>query len=186
MALTVAAYVAAARPGGPAVEGTTEVAALTVLALGTIAGLGLPAGDQRAASRSWCSPSSRRPGSTQIIRRIGQREISAALQFAVLALVILPLLPTGPYGPFDSIRPRALWTVVLLFSGLNFLGYLARGAVGETRGLRHDRPPGRSHLVHRGDVELSRATAAASRRSVPGWPRESWRRVPCCLCASRS
>jgi uncharacterized membrane protein (DUF4010 family) len=71
----------------------------------------------------------------QLIRRIGQKEISAALQFAVLALVILPLLPAGPYGPYDSVRPRALWTVVLLFSGLNFLGYLARRAVGETRGL---------------------------------------------------
>jgi uncharacterized membrane protein (DUF4010 family) len=60
--------------------------------------------------------------------------VAAALQFAVLALVILPLLPEGPYGPFDSIRPRALWTVVLLFSALNFVGYAARRAVGGARG----------------------------------------------------
>jgi uncharacterized membrane protein len=39
-ALVVSAYVLAARPGGPAVEATTEVAALVVLALGTLAGLG--------------------------------------------------------------------------------------------------------------------------------------------------
>lgn len=133
MGLTIAAYVAAARPGGPAVEGTTEVAALTVLALGTIAGLGFPL----VTSASVAIMVLALVEKTRIhkfIRRIGEREISAALQFAVLALVILPLLPTGPYGPFDSIRPRALWTVVLLFSGLNFLGYLARSAVGETRG----------------------------------------------------
>src|SRR5512138_3223557 len=39
-ALIVAAYVVAARPGGHAIEGTTEVAALMVLALGVLAGLG--------------------------------------------------------------------------------------------------------------------------------------------------
>jgi uncharacterized membrane protein (DUF4010 family) len=133
MALTIAAYVAAARPGGPAVEGTTEVAALTVLALGTISGLGFPLVTS-ASVAVMVLALVEKTRIHQIIRRIGQREISAALQFAVLALVILPLLPTGPYGPFDSIRPRALWTVVLLFSGLNFLGYLARGAVGATRG----------------------------------------------------
>lgn len=132
-ALTVAAYIAAARPGGPAVEGTTEVAALTVLALGTISGLGFPLVTS-ASVAIMVLALVEKTRIHEVIRRIGQREISAALQFAVLALVILPLLPTGPYGPFDSIRPRALWTVVLIFSGLNFLGYLARGAVGETRG----------------------------------------------------
>jgi uncharacterized membrane protein (DUF4010 family) len=132
-ALAVAAYIAAARPGGPAVEGTTEVAALTVLALGTISGLGFPLVTS-ASVAIMVLALVEKTRIHEIIRRIGQREISAALQFAVLALVILPLLPTGPYGPFDSIRPRALWTVVLIFSGLNFVGYLARGAVGETRG----------------------------------------------------
>ena len=134
LALTVAAYVAAARPGGPAVEGTTEVAALLVLALGAIAGLGFPLVTSGSVAIMVLALVEK-TRIHQVIRRIGQTEISAALQFAVLALVILPLLPPGPYGPFDSIRPRALWVVVLLFSGLNFLGYLARGAVGETRGL---------------------------------------------------
>jgi uncharacterized membrane protein (DUF4010 family) len=68
------------------------------------------------------------------VQRIGRHELLAALQFAVLALVILPLLPVGPYGPFGGIRPRALWSVVLLFSGLNFAGYLTRRAVGEAAG----------------------------------------------------
>jgi uncharacterized membrane protein (DUF4010 family) len=133
MALTVAAYVMAARGGGGAIEGTTEVAALVVLVLGTTAGLGFPLLTSAAASLMVLALIEK-TRIHQVIRRIGQREISAALQFAVLALVILPLLPAGPYGPFDSFRPRTLWTVVLLFSGLNFAGYLARGAVGETRG----------------------------------------------------
>jgi uncharacterized membrane protein (DUF4010 family) len=70
----------------------------------------------------------------RFVQRIGDVEMKAALQFAVLALVVLPLLPEGPYGPGGVIRPRGLWSVVLLFSGLNFIGYLVRRAAGEARG----------------------------------------------------
>jgi uncharacterized membrane protein (DUF4010 family) len=132
--LTVAAYIAAARHGAEAIEGTTEVAALVVLALGAVAGLGFPLLTSGAVAIMVLALVEK-TRIQQTIHRIGQREITAALQFAVLALVILPLLPEGPYGPFDSIRPRALWMVVLLFSGINFAGYLARRSVGESRGF---------------------------------------------------
>lgn len=134
IALTVAAYVAAARRGDAAVEGTTEVAALAVLALGAVAGLGYPLLTSGAAAIMVLALVEK-TRIQQVIHRIGQREITAALQFAVLALVILPLLPEGPYGPFDAIRPRALWIIVLLFSGINFAGYIARRAVGGALGL---------------------------------------------------
>jgi uncharacterized membrane protein (DUF4010 family) len=49
------------------------------------------------------------------VRHIGEGELRAGLQFAVLALVVLPLLPTGTYGPLGGIDPRGLWIVVLLF-----------------------------------------------------------------------
>jgi uncharacterized membrane protein (DUF4010 family) len=131
--LTVAAYVMAARAGGESIEGTTEVAALLVLALGAVSGLGFPLLTSAVASVMVLAlvEKTRIHGA---IKRLGERELAAALQFAVLALVILPLLPEGPYGPFDSIRPRALWAVVLLFSGLNFAGYIARRSIGVTRG----------------------------------------------------
>jgi uncharacterized membrane protein (DUF4010 family) len=51
-----------------------------------------------------------------------------------MAVVVLPLLPPGPYGPWGGVRPRALWTLVLLFAGLSFLGYIARRAVGPHHG----------------------------------------------------
>jgi uncharacterized membrane protein (DUF4010 family) len=70
----------------------------------------------------------------QLVRRIEEKELRAAFHFAVLALVVLPLLPRGPYGPHDAVRPRELWSIVLLFSGLNFLGYAAQRAVGTDRG----------------------------------------------------
>lgn len=114
-------------------DGTTEAAALLVLGVGALCGMGharLGSGIVAVAlvalaEKTWIH---------ERVRRIGEVELRAALQFAVLALVILPLLPAGPYGPFDAIRPRDLWVVVLLFSGLNFLGYIARRAVGRERG----------------------------------------------------
>ena len=68
------------------------------------------------------------------VRHVHQDELRAALRFAVLALVVLPLLPEGPlFGPLE-VRPRALWIVVLLFSALNFGGFIARRAFGDRRG----------------------------------------------------
>lgn len=137
-ALTIAAYVMAARRGavetdGSPIEGTTEVAALVVLAIGTVSGLGFPLLTSAVAAVMVLALVEK-GRINRAIRRIGEPELAAALQFAVLALVILPLLPAGPYGPFDSVRPRALWVLVLIFSGLNFAGYLAERAVGPKRG----------------------------------------------------
>jgi uncharacterized membrane protein (DUF4010 family) len=131
--LTVAAYVMAARRGGGAVDGTTEVAALVVLGLGTISTLGFPLVTSAVTSVMVLALAEK----TRIhsaIERLGERELKAAFQFAVLAVVILPLLPAGPFGPYDSIRPRAIWVVVLLFSGLNFAGYLISRWLGTSRG----------------------------------------------------
>ena len=132
-ALVVAAYVAAARTGGDAIEGTTEAAALLVLGIGVLAGMGM----LRVASGAAAVVVLVLREKTSIhgfLKRIGDEEMRAALQFAVLALVVLPLLPEGPVGPWGGIRPRALWTVVLIFAGLNFAGYLARRALGDSRG----------------------------------------------------
>lgn len=131
-ALAVAAYVVASMQTEDR-DGTTEAAALLVLATGSLSGLGyetLAAGVAAVAVLALAEKSRIR----EFIARIGETELRAALHFAVLAVVILPLLPTGPFGPGDAIRPRELWTVVLIFSAINFLGYLARRAVGADRG----------------------------------------------------
>ena len=69
------------------------------------------------------------------LQRVAANEMRAALQFAVLALVVLPLLPDVDSGPYAAFNPRSLWVVVLIFSALNFAGSIARRVVGETRGL---------------------------------------------------
>ena len=130
--LAVLAYVIAAQQTGDR-DGTTEVAALLVLATGSLCGLGygrIGSGIAAVAVLA-LAEKSRIQG---MIAKIGEPELRAALRFAVLAVVVLPLLPPGPFGPYDAIRPRELWTIVLIFSALNFLGYLARRAVGPDRG----------------------------------------------------
>jgi uncharacterized membrane protein (DUF4010 family) len=134
-ALVVAAYAIVARRGDQeAIDGTTEAAAVAILALGVTAGLGRLG--LAAAIGAVIVLALREKGQIHdFVRRIGEVELRAALQFAVLALVILPILPEGPYGPLGGVRPRELWIVVLVVSALNFAGYLARRTIGETRGL---------------------------------------------------
>ncbi len=130
--LAVAAYVVASLETGDR-DGTTEAAALLVLATGGLAGMGqasIAAAIAVLAALALAEKSRVR----ELITRIGETELRAALHFAVLAIVVLPLLPAGPYGPGGAIRPRELWSVVLIFSGINFVGYLARRAVGAERG----------------------------------------------------
>lgn len=130
----IAAYVATLRRSGTTTDGTTEVAAIVVVAIGAASALGHRTLASAAAVLGVLLLAEK---STlqHALRQVAAHELRAALQFAVLALVILPLLPSGAYGPFGAFQPRALWIVVLLFSGLNFAGYIARRVIGETRGL---------------------------------------------------
>jgi uncharacterized membrane protein (DUF4010 family) len=70
-----------------------------------------------------------------LVRRLDDESLRAAARFAVMATVVLPLLPTGPYGPWDTVRPRTLWVLVLFFSGLSFISFVARRAIGSQYGF---------------------------------------------------
>jgi uncharacterized membrane protein (DUF4010 family) len=130
VAVVAAAYAAGSRQD---IDGTTEVAALVVLAAGLLAGMG----SVRVASgiiallALLLVEKSRLHALVQRIDDVGLR---SGVRFAVMALVILPLLPEGPYGPLGGIRPREIWALVLFFSGLSFAGYVARRVVGPGHG----------------------------------------------------
>ena len=132
-ALTVVAYAIAARRTAASIDGTTEVAAIVVLGIGFVAGLGyMPVASGIAAVIVLVLAEKTRIHA--LLERIDEIELRAGLQFAALALVVLPILPEGPFGPWGGVKPRGLWTIVVIFSGLNFLGYLARRSVGAERG----------------------------------------------------
>lgn len=132
--LTGTAYWSASRAGGvDAVDGTTEVAALLVIALGVLAGTGELA-IAGGAGALMVLALAEKETIRRLVTRVDATELRSTFRFAVLALVVLPLLPNVSVGPFGGFNPRALWIVVLIFSGLSFAGYIARRLVGASRG----------------------------------------------------
>lgn len=130
-ALVTGAYVSTVRSAG--VDGTTEVAAILVVGLGMLAGIGELSVASGAGAVTVLALSEKAT-IHRVLERLGATELRAALYFSVFALVILPILPDRAIGPFGGVNPRALWIVVLLFSGINFAGYVARRVVGPSRG----------------------------------------------------
>ena len=129
--LVAIAYSAGAYHGNR--ESTTEFAALIVIGAGTLAGTGQLA-LASAINVFVALVLVEKSRIHSFVYRIQSEDLTAGLRFAVLALVVLPLLPEGPFGPEPGIRPRELWALVLLFSGLSFAGLIARRAVGTARG----------------------------------------------------
>lgn len=133
MTLTLAAYVIAARRPAGDIGGTTEAAGLAVIALAVIAGSGwlfLAAG----AGSIVVLALSEKTRLHWFVGRVSEAELRATLQFAVLALVVLPLVPEGPLGGALGVRPRDVWMIALMFSGLSFVAYLLRRALGAQAG----------------------------------------------------
>jgi uncharacterized membrane protein (DUF4010 family) len=130
VALTIAAYAASSRQE---VDGTTEVAAILLIAAGFLSGMGLSriASGIIAVEVLLLVEKSRLHS---FVHRIDDAELRGGVRFAVMALVILPLLPEGPYGPYQAIRPRQVWLLVLFFSGLSFVGHVLQRTVGSARG----------------------------------------------------
>ncbi len=133
MALSVTAYVMSVRHAEGDPDGTTEVAALLVLALGAVAGIGLLALAAGAGAVVVLALNEKQR-LHHAVRVVREEELRAALRFAVLALVVLPLLPEGPlFGPL-AVKPRQLWVIVLLFCAINFAAFIARRAAGGRHG----------------------------------------------------
>jgi uncharacterized membrane protein (DUF4010 family) len=129
IAVVVAGYVRASRKD---IDATTEVAAIVVLGAGTLGGLGFL---QLSAALTTLTVLllAEKPRLHGFVKRLDEPTMLAAARFAVMSVVILPLLPAGPFGPGPGIRPRELWMLVLLFSGMSFVGYIAQrlsGAAG--------------------------------------------------------
>ncbi len=59
------------------------------------------------------------------LRGLETQEIYAGIKMLVISLILLPLLPNQGYGPWEAINPRWIWWMVVLISGISFLGYFA-------------------------------------------------------------
>jgi uncharacterized membrane protein (DUF4010 family) len=67
------------------------------------------------------------------VRAMGEADMTAIMQFALVTLVILPILPDRTYGPYDVLNPREIWWMVVLIVSINLAGYVV-AKLGTRRG----------------------------------------------------
>lgn len=88
-------------------------------------------------------------------------ELEDAVKFFVVAFVVLPLLPDRPLGPYGVLNPAKVWLLVVLLTGIGWVGYIAVRALGPQRGLLITGLAG-------GFVSASATTASMARLSKTG------------------
>ncbi|MDI6895890.1 MgtC/SapB family protein [Methanocella conradii] len=67
--------------------------------------------------------------------RIPKEEFYDSLKFALIALVILPVLPDKAYGPLEAFNPYQIWLIVVILTGISFIGYFLVKWFGAGLGL---------------------------------------------------
>ncbi|HEV8312876.1 MAG TPA: hypothetical protein VGQ23_07400, partial [Burkholderiaceae bacterium] len=102
----------------------------------------------------------------RFVAAMGERDVAAVMQFALITLVILPVLPNRGYGPHDVLNPFKVWLMVVLIVAVSLAGYVAYKLVG-TRAAPA-RAPGRPRRMPR----------AWQRRSSPSPRRYLFRALP--------
>ena len=66
---------------------------------------------------------------------LSEVEVEDAIKFLVVAFVILPLLPDRALGPYGILNPAKIWLLVVLLTGIGWLGYIGVRTLGPERGL---------------------------------------------------
>lgn len=112
---------------------TTEIAALVTFGVGALAyhgpmGLAVALGVGTAALLQY------KPQLHYLAHHIGERDLYAIMQFALVAFVVLPVLPNRTFGPLDVLNPHNVWLMVVFVSGISLAAYLALRVVGARYG----------------------------------------------------
>jgi len=68
------------------------------------------------------------------LKMIEVKEIYAGIKLLVISVILLPLLPNEGFGPWNALNPYWIWWMVVLISGLSFVGYFLMKYLGEKLG----------------------------------------------------
>lgn len=131
--LIAAGYAASARQKDADLGMTSEVAALTTVVLGGLAGQGELVVAAIGAVVTVLILGSKQP-LHRFLGLIRHDEVAAALKLLALSALVLPLLPNVDYGPGGVLNPYAIWWAVVLVAALSFAGYIAIRVFGVTHG----------------------------------------------------
>lgn len=131
-AFVLASYVLTASAGAPGL--TTEIASLLGFLFGAFVWWDRVELAAALAVVTVLLLATKRP-MERLSQRIGPQDITAALQFGVITLVVLPILPDRTFGPLDVLNPRGIWKMVVLIAGVNLVGYAAIQVLGSRQGI---------------------------------------------------
>lgn len=70
-----------------------------------------------------------------LVEKLGEKDLTAIMQFVLIALVILPALPDEGYGPYQALNPHDIWFMVVLIVGISLGGYIAYKLFGGRGGV---------------------------------------------------
>jgi uncharacterized membrane protein (DUF4010 family) len=162
-AIAVVSYIRGSAAGD--IGATTEVAALATFFLGALAGAGklvVAAGAGVGVAVLLVA----KPRLEAFSRALTAEELSAALELAVISVIVLPLLPNRGYGPWQVLNPFAIWLVVVLVSTLSFAGFVAVRVWGERQGLTI--AAGIGAVVSSTAITIAMATRSRTHKDLAG------------------
>lgn len=112
---------------------TTEVALLITFSLGAWAALGYQV-EALGSAVAVISLLSLKPVLHRWLQKIEMDVIYAGIKLLVISVILLPVLPNQGYGPWDTLNPYWIWWMVVLISGLSFIGYILVKYAGQDKG----------------------------------------------------
>lgn len=112
---------------------TTEIALLLTFSLGAWAALGYHL-YALAITVIVITLLSLKPVLHRWLKEIEVKEIYAGIKLLVISVILLPLLPNEGFGPWQSLNPYWIWWMVVLISGLSFIGYILIKYLGRRHG----------------------------------------------------
>lgn len=112
---------------------TTEVGLLLTFTLGAWAALGYQI-EALATAVVVMTILSIKPVLHRWLEKIEVDVIYAGIKLLIISVILLPLLPDQGYGPWNTLNPYWIWWMVVLISGLSFLGYILVKYIGQDKG----------------------------------------------------
>lgn len=69
------------------------------------------------------------------VSKVRRVELTDTLKFLVIILIVLPLLPNRALDPYGAFNPHKVGLLVVLISGIGFVGYFLTRILGAQKGL---------------------------------------------------
>jgi len=70
-----------------------------------------------------------------VVRKLGDEDLKAIMQFVLITCIVLPVLPDQKYGPLKVFNPHETWLMVVLIVGMSLGGYIAYKFLGRNAGI---------------------------------------------------